>query len=108
LKYGWVIFAFTAQCLMVCGQILLKKSMMPGRRKPMPGMALAIGCMTLYFFLWLALARQTPLSQLAPFDALGPVLLVAAAQVIMREKLSGRAWAGIGLILAGISVIALS
>ena len=80
MKYGFVILALLAQGLLVAGQILLKQAMSQAlsRRRLMARFACAIGCMTVYFFMWLAIARTTPLSQLAPFDALGPVFLVAA------------------------------
>jgi drug/metabolite transporter (DMT)-like permease len=103
--------ALVAQCALVTGQILLKRAVaLPfrTRRRRAAAFARAIACMTLYFFIWLGVAGYIPLSQLAPFDALGPLLLVAAVHVILHERFSPRAWIGISLILLGITVIALS
>jgi drug/metabolite transporter (DMT)-like permease len=99
------ILAFAAQFMLVTGQVLLKRAVMA----PHPAkFALAIGSMTLYFFTWLGVARYIPLSQLAPFDACGPVLLVIWVRLTLNERLSLRAWLGVITILAGVTLISLS
>ena len=104
------ILALAAQFMLVGGQILLKRAvapLAPTTRRPAT-FAMAIGCMTLYFFTWLGIAKYIPLSQLAPFDAFGPVLLVAWVHLSLHEHLSPRAWLGVTTILAGVTLISLS
>lgn len=113
MNAGFIILALVAQLAMVTGQILLKRAMAgraaPGQPSPFAiRFTTAIACMTVYFFLWLGVLNHVPLSQLAPFDALGPVLLVTAAGVLLHERLSFRAWIGVSLILAGITLVAFS
>jgi drug/metabolite transporter (DMT)-like permease len=99
------ILAFAAQFMLVTGQVLLKRAVM----SPRPAkFALAIGCMTVYFFTWLGVAKHLPLSQLAPFDTCGPVLLVIWVRLTLNEHLSPRAWLGVITILAGVTLISLS
>lgn len=109
------ILALAAQFMMVGGQILLKRTMTlplpvspPARLSRPACFALAISCMTLYFFIWLGVAKYIPLSQLAPFDAFGPVLLVIWVHLTLHERLSPRAWLGVATILAGVTLISLS
>jgi drug/metabolite transporter (DMT)-like permease len=105
------ILALFAQCALVTGQILLKRAVAlpyPSRRRRAAAFARAIAFMTLYFFIWLAVAGYIPLTQLAPFDALGPLLLVAAVQLTLHERLPFRAWLGIAFILLGVTLISLS
>ena len=106
----YCVLAILAQVSLVGGQLLLKRAVVPQPSHPHRGrhFALAIACMTLYFFIWMGVLRHVPLSQLAPFDALGPILLVAWAHLARHERLSLRAWLGVATILAGVTLITLS
>jgi drug/metabolite transporter (DMT)-like permease len=64
--------------------------------------------MTLHFFIWLAVTGYIPLARPAPFDALGPLLLVTAVHVTLHERLVPRAWIGVAFILLGATIISLS
>jgi drug/metabolite transporter (DMT)-like permease len=103
----FVVIALLSQGSLATGQILLKKAM-TARSGFVLRFASAIACMTLYFLIWLGLAGVLPLSALAPFDALGPVILVAAVHIVLKERLAPRAWAAVLLILAGVAAIALA
>lgn len=45
-------------------------------------------------------------SKVAPVDKLSVVLVAVFAAVFLRERLSGREWAGVGLVAAGVAVLA--
>jgi drug/metabolite transporter (DMT)-like permease len=103
----YAIIALLSQISLAGGNVLLKKAM-TARNRFLLRFAAAIACMTLYFLIWLGLAGVLPLSALAPFDALGPVIVVAAAHIVLKDRLAPRAWAAIALILAGVTAIALA
>jgi multidrug transporter EmrE-like cation transporter len=56
--------------------------------------------------LWVWLLTLIPLSAAYPFAALSFVIVPVASWWFLGEPLGGRYWAGIGLIVAGVSVIA--
>jgi uncharacterized membrane protein len=61
--------------------------------------------MTLWFFLWLGLLEKLELSHIFPFEGLNPPILVLAAAVFFKERLSPSAWLGMALITAGIVLV---
>ena len=107
MKPLFFLIAILSQFSLAGGQILLKKAM-TAPSGFLVRFVSAIACMTLYFLVWLGLAGVLPLSTLAPFDALGPVILVIAVHFVLHEHLSPRAWAAVALILAGVTCIALA
>ena len=102
------------QLLLVAGQLLLKHAMTdkPGSANAwtrtaarlVPGVVL----MSAWFFLWLGLLEQWDLSKVFPFEGLNPVLLVIGARLFFKERMSGLAWAGVGLIALGIALVSSS
>jgi drug/metabolite transporter (DMT)-like permease len=102
------------QLLIVVGQLLLKHAMgaQPAgealRQNRPRYFALAIACLTLWFFLWLGLMRRWDLSKLYPFEGLNPALMAIAAWLVLKERLPAKAWIGLVLISAGIAFVAAS
>jgi drug/metabolite transporter (DMT)-like permease len=77
----------------------------PSWRRTATRLAPGIACLTAWFFLWLGLLEQWDLSKIFPFEGLNPVLMVIGAWVFFRERMSGAAWVGVGLIAAGIALV---
>ena len=106
-----ITICIVCQFVMVLGQLLLKHAInasevLPRRwPKVLREFSLGIGCLTIWFFLWLGLLARWPLSHLFPFEGLNPALLAMGAWLFLKEKLSLTAWAGIGLISVGIVLV---
>lgn len=106
-----ITFAVVCQLFLVVGQLLLKRGMnavdvSPRRVGKVAGnLALGVGCLTLWFFLWLGLLAKWDLSKLFPFEGMDPALLVIGAWLFLKEKLTPATWAGIGLISLGIALV---
>ena len=96
----------------MAGQLFFKHAMggLWERARARAGLSLAAGVavMAVSFFLWMGLLPQSALSQLYPFEALTRVMLLAAAGFFFREKITPQLWAGVGLISAGIVLVAVS
>ncbi|MBN9118643.1 MAG: EamA family transporter [Planctomycetes bacterium] len=65
---------------------------------------LATGASWLCYFRAL---KAGDVSKVAPVDKLSVVLVAVFAAVFLRERLSGREWLGVGLVAAGVLVLAL-
>jgi uncharacterized membrane protein len=106
-----IILCLLCQLFLVVGQVLLKRAMAPAtpeaglRAVRVRELALGIGCLAAWFFLWVGLLQQWELSQLFPFEGLNPALLVLAAGVFLRERLSLSAWIGIALTTVGVILV---
>ena len=100
------------QVLLVAGNLLLKHAMagIDGQRRTRIETGLwlfaGIALFTLWFFLWLGLLSKYQLSQLYAFEGFAPVLLMASAWLFLGEKLPLRGWIGVGLIGAGLMLVA--
>jgi drug/metabolite transporter (DMT)-like permease len=100
------------QLCLVVGQLLLKHAMNATRCVPRPwtvikwNLAAGIGCLSLWFFLWLGLLRDYELSRLFLFEGLSPPLLVFGAWFFLGERVSPRAWTGIAFIGLGVALVA--
>ncbi|MEI9896477.1 MAG: hypothetical protein WDN28_22110 [Chthoniobacter sp.] len=96
----------------VAGQLFFKHAMggLWERARGRAWLALGAGVavMALSFFLWMGLLPQGALSQLYPFEALTRILLLAAAGLFFREKITPQLWGGVLLISAGIALVAVS
>ena len=97
------------QLFLVVGQLFLKRAMSPAvatswqttTMRLIPGIA----CMTAWFFLWLGLLERLELSRIFPFEGLNPALLVLGAWLFLKERLPVKAWFGIALITAGVTLV---
>lgn len=100
------------QVLVVAGNLLLKHAMAgiddQRRSRLQTGLWLfaGIALFSLWFFLWLDLLGKYELSQLYAFEGLGPVLVMASAWLFLGEKVPLRGWIGVGLIGAGLMLVA--
>jgi uncharacterized membrane protein len=50
--------------------------------------------------------RSNELSKLYPFEGLNPALIALAAWLFLKEKMPAGAWLGLGLVCAGIAIVA--
>lgn len=97
----------------VAGQLLLKRAMEPatpdigGRRI---GWLLAAGvlAMAVSFFLTQGLLQRFDLSFLYPFQGATVIVVIAAAAVVLRERITLPLAIGSTLIAAGVVLVALS
>lgn len=108
-----IFLCVVCQFFMVGGQLLLKRAMSPGAKtleqsQRMLRFGLGVGCLTVWFFLWLGVLQHLPLSTAFPFEGLNPALLAIGAWLVLKENLSWSAWLGIGLVCTGIVIVAMS
>jgi drug/metabolite transporter (DMT)-like permease len=66
---------------------------------------LAIGCMAVSFFSFMALVRTEPLSFAVPASAASFVLETALAKLVLREQIGIRRAAGALIVLAGVILV---
>ena len=104
-----IVLCVVCQLFLVVGQLMLKHAMNPKAGGSWRGTAVrlvpGIACMTVWFFLWLGLLEKLELSHIFPFEGLNPALLVLGAWFFFRERVTVRAWVGIGLITAGVVLV---
>ena len=94
----------------IAGQIFFKLAMGRAWSEPRAKASLLAGvvAMAFGFFIWLGLLRKFELSFLYPFESVGRLVLLLAAIVFLKEKVSLQLWLGVLLISAGVAVVALS
>ena len=93
------------------GQIFFKHAMGggPGRQTHTAAKLTAgVVVMAIGFFLWVGLMSRFDLSYLYPFDGLNRVLLMIAASVFLKEKMTLNLWVGVSLICAGVLLVSRS
>ncbi len=96
------------------GQIFFKHAMGGGpggpcgQRKTAVKLAAGVLVMAVGFFLWVGLMSKFDLSYLYPFDGLNRVLLMIAASIFLKEKMTLNLWVGVLLICAGVLLVARS
>jgi drug/metabolite transporter (DMT)-like permease len=66
---------------------------------------LAIGCMAVSFFSFMALVRVEPLSFAVPASAASFVLETVLAKVVLKERIGMRRAAGALIVLAGVVLV---
>jgi drug/metabolite transporter (DMT)-like permease len=67
---------------------------------------LAIFCMAISFFAFMALLQRAPLSFVVPASAATFVLETVLAKFFLREQIGSRRWAGTLLVAAGVALLA--
>jgi drug/metabolite transporter (DMT)-like permease len=105
-----VTLCIAAQVFLVIGQVFMKHAMDEKTKRAKvsraKSLALGIAAQTVWFFLWLGLLQHWDLSLIFPFEGLNPLLLVFAAWLILREKLTAATWVGVALITGGLLLVA--
>lgn len=56
--------------------------------------------------LWLLVLYRMDVSRAFPFLSLGSVLVVLVSRIFLHEPVSARRWLGVGLVAAGIAMVA--
>ena len=79
-----------------------------GRMARTPSFVAGIGAAAVHFFTFLALLSFVGLSYVFPATALVYVLATAGAQLILKEYVSPRRWAGVCLVCAGMALVSIS
>ena len=98
------------QLLLLTGQLFFKHAMAPatgvhsGWHKAKL-LTLGIATNAVYFFIWLGLLEQNPLTKIFPFEGLNPAMMAILAWIVLKERLSRTALVGLLLVCAGISVV---
>ena len=68
-------------------------------------LTMAIGCMAVSFFSFMALVRIEPLSFAVPASAASFVLETLLAKLVLRERIGARRAAGALIVLAGVVLV---
>jgi undecaprenyl phosphate-alpha-L-ara4N flippase subunit ArnE len=90
------------------GQIFFKHAM-SGKNGIRKGTLTAgVAAKAVAFFLWIGLMSKVDLSYLYPFDGLNRILLVIAAWIFLKEKMTLNLWVGVVLISAGVLLVSRS
>lgn len=102
------------QVLLLTGQLFFKHAMDPAEGVPQSSrrmtrlLALGIATQTVYFFLWLGLLEDHPLTRIYPFEGLNPVMMAILAWLLLKEKLPATAWLGLALVCVGIGIVSVT
>ena len=102
------------QVFLLAGQLFYKHAMDPAEgvvqssRRMAKLLALGIATQTVYFFLWLGLMENHPLTRIYPFEGLNPVMMAILAWLLLREKLAPSAWLGLVLVCVGIGIVSMT
>ena len=110
MTFALIFLCIICQFFLIGGQLLLKKAMSPSAETLLKSRRTrffigGIGCLTLWFFLWLGVLQQMDLSTAFPFEGLNPALLALGAGLILKERLTAVSWCGIAMITIGIIVV---
>jgi drug/metabolite transporter (DMT)-like permease len=97
-----------SECCSAAGQIFFKHAMSGTKGNPAPKLAAGITVMAVGFFLWVGLMSKFDLSYLYPFDGLNRIVLVIAASIFLKEKMTLNLWVGVTLICAGVVLVSRS
>jgi len=106
------LFLLITESFSIAGQIFFKRAMsMPDeapRAKFLGVFGAGIFVKAVAFFLWLGLLKRFNLSQLYVFEGLAPIMLVLAAWIFLREKMTLNLWLGMLLISGGLVLVSAS
>ncbi len=111
MTLAWFLLLMLSESCTIVGQVFFKRAMggegiAPHRRRL--GIAAGVAAMTAGFFLWLGILRRFELSYLYPFEGFDRIILVVAATVFLKERMSPSLWVGLVLIVLGTSLVSLS
>lgn len=102
----FMLVLFAESCSVV-GQIFFKHAM-AGKARKGAKLTAGVAAMAVNFFLWEGLLSKFDLSYLYPFDGLNRIVLVLAASIFLKEKMSLNLWVGVLLISAGVLLVSRS
>jgi uncharacterized membrane protein len=102
-----LLVLLTESCA-VTGQICFKHAMSGRDGIKAARLTMGIAAMAVNFFLWNGLLSRFDLSYLYPFDGLNRIILVIAASIFLKEKMTLNLWVGVGLICAGVLLVSSS
>lgn len=109
-----VLFAAIAvsEVCSISGQVLFKLAMnqtnKPEGKHFAPILAAGVAVMAFGFFVWVGLMSKFELSYLYPFEGLSRILLVFAAWIFLREKMTPSLCIGVLLITIGMVLVSMS
>jgi drug/metabolite transporter (DMT)-like permease len=97
----------------VFGNFFMKRGMTGPLETPLeyitvlfrPYVALGVGLLIVWMLSRMALLSWADLSYVLPVTAIGYVLVAIVGRVMLDEQISGRRWAGIVLIMAGVALV---
>jgi multidrug transporter EmrE-like cation transporter len=101
------LLVLIAENCSVIGQIFFKQAMGGGKTNSAK-LTAGVAAMAVNFFLWTGLLSRFDLSYLYPFDGLNRVVLMFAASIFLKEKMTLNLWVGVTLICAGILLVSRS
>jgi drug/metabolite transporter (DMT)-like permease len=97
----------------VFGNFFLKRGMPPELPTPLayitalfqPWVALGVALLILWMMSRMALLSWADLSYVLPVTSVGYVLVALVGKVLLAEQITGKRWAGILLIMAGVALV---
>jgi multidrug transporter EmrE-like cation transporter len=104
---SFIVVLFAESCSVV-GQVFFKHAMGGAKGNAAWKLAAGVTAMAVNFFLWTGLLSKFDLSYLYPFDGLNRVVLMFAASIFLKEKMTLNLWVGVTLICAGILLVSRS
>jgi drug/metabolite transporter (DMT)-like permease len=102
------LFVLIAEICAVTGQVFFKHAMGGAKGGMARNLTLGITVMAVNFFLWTGLLSKFPVSYLYPFDGLNRVVMMFAASIFLKEKMTLNLWMGVALICAGVLLVSRS
>ncbi len=110
------LIVLTALSLLTAGQLLQKvgvdRAVQDGRERPVGRMLRrvevwwALLCMALGTGTWLLVLYRMEVSKAFPFLSLQFVIVVLLARLYFHETVTAKRWLGVGLIVAGVLMVA--
>lgn len=97
----------------VFGNFFLKRGMPPALPTPLayitalfrPWAALGVILLILWLMSRMALLSWADLSYVLPVTSVGYVLVALAGKILLNEQITGKRWAGIALIVFGVTLV---
>jgi undecaprenyl phosphate-alpha-L-ara4N flippase subunit ArnE len=104
---GFLLVMLSEGCS-AAGQILFKRAMAHDQTRMALVLTIGIIAKAVGVFLWVGVMSRVQLSYLYPFDAFSGVLLMIAASLFLKEKMTPSLWVGVVLICTGVLLVSRS
>ena len=98
-------FVVASAALLVAAVALEGRLPLPTRRQLVATLVLGATGILAYNLFFLGALARLPASRSSLIVALNPVLTIAAASLLLGERLSARRWFGVGVALAGVCIV---